>query len=275
FNHTANITVPSTASRTSHFYLLKAHRVHRTTINIHITLLSTRQHSSTMPATPNKRKAADAQHAARAAVQPSPFKQRKLDSELSVEITRCAENDRASNRPMSSKLYDPYSIRTVPGGFEISYKSTGSHGFKRIPSPLTMVVPSTLAHYIREQVLNAATSRSNKLGKTSTERMQGRFREIMKEYADIDVPNLLNMTDKDEQNILFSKATSNTYTSLASAFRGFPALLDNATIWAGKAAWDPQASTLETKADGRITVIFKSHSGLAVMKVSFKEIYYV
>lgn len=58
-----------------------------------------------MPATPNKRKAADAQHAARAAVQPSPFKQRKLDSELSVEITRCAENDRASNRPMSSKLY--------------------------------------------------------------------------------------------------------------------------------------------------------------------------
>lgn len=138
-----------------------------------------------------------------------------------------------------------------------------------------MVVPSTLAHYIREQVLNAATSRSNKLGKTSTERMQGRFREIMKEYADIDVPNLLNMTDKDEQNILFSKATSNTYTSLAGAFRGFPALLDNATIWAGKAAWDPKASTLETKADGRMNVIFKSRSGLAVMKVSFKEIYYV
>lgn len=59
-----------------------------------------------MPATPNKRKAADAKHTARAAVERSPFKQAKLESELSVEFKRYPETtDKASRRPLDCKVY--------------------------------------------------------------------------------------------------------------------------------------------------------------------------
>lgn len=58
------------------------------------------------PVTPRKRKTTDAQHAARASVEQSPFKHTKLDHELSIQVKRCSGTANGAPRRLDCKVYD-------------------------------------------------------------------------------------------------------------------------------------------------------------------------
>lgn len=251
-----------------------------------------------MPATPNKRKAADAKHTARAAVERSPFKQAKLESALSVEFKRYPENtDKDSAVPWTVRSMvrltsfpapqgslpcisanighpDPKTIRPVPGGFEIQYSAEGFGMHMRGMSPTTIMVPGLLAKHLREQVLHAADTRNTTLGKTRADRMQGRFKEIMELYAKKDKLELANMTGRDEERVL-NCADDRTYTCIGRAIRDHPFQLQTMSTFLGQFTWDSQATTLQAKTDGQMSIVFKDYSGRPVTMVSFKDVYFV
>ncbi|KAK6192910.1 hypothetical protein LQW54_013002 [Pestalotiopsis sp. IQ-011] len=197
-----------------------------------------------MPATPNKRKAADVKHTARAGVERRPFKQAKLERELSVEFKRYPENtDKASRRPLDFRVYDPKTIRPLPGGFEIQYSAEGFGMHLRGMSPTTIMVPGLLANHLREQVLHAADTRNTTLSKTRADRMKGRFKEIMKLYAKKDKLELANMTGRDEDRVL-NCADDRTYTCIGRAIRDQPFQLQTMSTFSGQSTWDSQATAL-------------------------------
>lgn len=141
-------------------------------------------------------------------------------------------------------------------------------------SPTTMLIPGLLAKHLREQVLHAADTRSTAHGKTRADRMQGRFKEIMKLYAKKDKLELANMTGRDEDHLL-NCADDRTYTCIGRAIRDHPIQLESMSTFSGRSSWDSQATTLQTKTDGQMSIVFKDYSGRPIMMVSFKDVYYV
>ncbi|KAF7532616.1 hypothetical protein G7054_g7834 [Neopestalotiopsis clavispora] len=224
------------------------------------------------PTTPQKRKTNDARHSDRMKTAPgqdssaNPFKQPKIESELSIEVKRAPTAEHASTSTIDVKVYDPRKIRAIPGGIEMGVNSDefGNHS-----SGLTakmMAVPSDLAKRIRDRAINAANSNDASLGRTPSDRAQAAVREMMLTWDGDCI--LLGLTSQEEDRILVPDQGC-SYTSVGYAIRAQPRLLLTITMYDD---WNPRATTLERTAEGNVTIMFKDYSGRTLMGVWIKEL---
>ncbi|KAF2994896.1 hypothetical protein E8E14_001207 [Neopestalotiopsis sp. 37M] len=224
------------------------------------------------PSTPSQRKTTDNQHRDRVIAAPSetsrpnPFKQAKIQRELFVDVKRAPSGQDANKSILDSKVYDPRSIKPVPGGFEIAFNADGFGGYSMGLSSTMIGVPSDLARRMREQAMSAANSNNTKLGNTRDDRAQAGGRQFMSTWSEQEA-FLLDLTSQDETQILRTN-NGEVYTSVGQALRCRAPAIPMVSIYKD---WDPSATAMERKADGQVLVMFKDFSGKTLMGVVIKE----